>query len=106
MRTGTETEPDNDLEIMCNAILDKDDNWQNRIPKCECCGATCGNYTRSFGSRKLLTLCAACWALLAAHILNDLKEHRPPWVDDTDFYLFEIKKISQEKKDAEEKDGQ
>ena len=93
MRTGTETEPDNDLEIMCNAILDKDDNWRNRIPKCECCGATCGNYTRSFGTREALTLCAACWALLASNLFENLvfyevKEDKP---EETEACIEELK---------------
>jgi hypothetical protein len=99
---GNKTTEVNDLAVMCDAILENDD-WRNRMPpKCECCGSTCGNYTRSFGTREALTLCAACWAMLASLIFDDWKQHRPPWADDTEVYIDTLKKSFQESKENEQ----
>ena len=94
-----------DLSAMCDAILGNND-WKTRIPKCECCGTTCGNYTRNFGNHEGLTLCAACWARLASIIFDDWKQHRPPWTDDTELYIEVLKKSFQEAKEAEEETDQ
>ena len=108
---GNKTTEVNDLAVMCDAILENDD-WRNRMPpKCECCGSTCGNYTRSFGTREELTLCAACWALLAVDLFNVYNKQRPQPNEsrsyDTEVCLAELKRLFQEAKKAEEEqDGQ
>jgi len=38
-------------------------------PKCEVCGATCGNYAYGIDGRMTM-LCAACWAHLAQEIYD------------------------------------